>query len=603
MISFLQVFQVIFSAILVSLAVPNEFFLLGCPYIALVSLIPLYIVIAECASYKSAFLLGALHTFFVHLLSSFWLAFFKDFAIFTLGASALGTALIGGILGRMLYVPYARYGGQKNFPEETNPSCSKKRLEEGAGGAAYGIPFRVFWFACAYTLYEWYKASGTGFLAYPWGTLSSSAFEWRLFMQIADLTGAYGVSFLFALCSAVCAEGLLLLKRTAHLIAPQASLSALKHTAKLCIALFALSFLYGTFQYVKVRRAEKTLNAVLVQQNSNPWNESSDEASIIASEKLSEEKIAALRAEGKDVHLVVWSEGVLRHSFPNGQAYYSLYPPEEPLVSFIERMNVPFIIGGPYIADGETHRLSNAALLFDAEGIFRGAYEKIHLVPFAEVLPGEEYEWAVDLMDKLVGISAGWKAGDQYVLFDIPCEWNEERAKSASKIVSLAKDEANQAAQKSTPLVRVGTPVCFGDAFPSDVCAPLHRYGSDVFINITDDSWSNTKSAEYQHFVIASYRAIEYRTTLVRSTNAGYSVVLDPAGKILADMPLFERDALAVSIPVYKHTMTVYALFGNWLPFVFGVLIIAYCLYVSLAFVFGEDFIYESTNPTQASEY
>ena len=119
MSNFLQVFRVIFSAILVSLAIPNEFFLLGCPYSALVSLIPLYIAVTECTSYRSAFRLGALHTFSVHLLSSFWLAFFKDFAIFTLGASALGTGLIGGILGRMLYVPYARYGGQKNLCKET----------------------------------------------------------------------------------------------------------------------------------------------------------------------------------------------------------------------------------------------------------------------------------------------------------------------------------------------------------------------------------------------------------------------------------------------------------------------------------------------------
>ncbi|MFC2280549.1 MAG: nitrilase-related carbon-nitrogen hydrolase, partial [Treponema socranskii subsp. buccale] len=173
-------------------------------------------------------------------------------------------------------------------------------------------------------------------------------------------------------------------------------------------------------------------------------------------------------------------------------------------------------------------------------------------------------------------------------------EWSERRARSESKIVSLAKGAGDLAAEEEMPLVRVSAPVCFGDAFPSDVCGPLHRYGSDVFINITDDSWSNTKSAEYQHFVIASYRAIEYRTTLVRSTNAGYSVVLDPAGKIVADMPLFEQDALAVSIPVYKRSTTAYALFGNWLPFVFGVLIIAYCLYVSLAFVFGDDFIYEA---------
>ena len=96
---------------------------------------------------------------------------------------------------------------------------------------------------------------------------------------------------------------------------------------------------------------------------------------------------------------------------------------------------------------------------------------------------------------------------------------------------------------------------------------PLFLNGTELFINITDDSWSLKNSSEIQHFVIASYRAIEYRTTLVRSANAGYSVVVDPSGKVIADLPLFEDVALAYDIPVYKRTMTTYARFGNWLPY------------------------------------
>jgi apolipoprotein N-acyltransferase len=98
------------------------------------------------------------------------------------------------------------------------------------------------------------------------------------------------------------------------------------------------------------------------------------------------------------------------------------------------------------------------------------------------------------------------------------------------------------------------------------VCRALFQAGSEIFVNITNDSWSMTNSAEYQHFAIASFRAMEFRTTLIRSTNSGYSVVVNPKGQVIADMPLFEEASLYTSVPIYQRTMTVYCLFGNWLP-------------------------------------
>ncbi|MBQ9495680.1 MAG: apolipoprotein N-acyltransferase [Treponema sp.] len=572
MSNFLQVSYVIFSAILVSLAIPNELFLLGSPYIALVALIPLYMAIAKCRSYKTAFWLGMLHTTTVHILSSFWLAFFKDFAIFTLGASAAGTSVIGMILGRMLFLPYAH-------------ASAKSTLLENAAIKSYRIPLRIFWFAVVYTLYEWFKSAGLGFLAYPWGTLSSTAFRWHLLMQIADLTGTYGISFLFALCSAVCAEGLLLAEKLPQAPTPHALLASFKNAVHVFVILLALSFVYGAYQYAKPRTPQKKLNAVLVQQNSNPWDEISDNDSIMRSQRLSEEKIKELRARGETADVVVWSESVLRYAFPQAENHYAHAPEDEPLLEFIKRMNTPFIIGGAYLVDSIAHSYNNAALLFDADGNFRASYGKIHLVPFAEVLPGTEYKLVRQLMQRVVGISAGWVAGDQYVCFDMPAQWHGQKQKKNAKIVSLADTMHEQIEKENArPLVRVSTPVCFGDAFPADVCRPLFLHGCEVFINLTDDSWSHTKSAEYQHFVIASYRAIEFRTTLVRSTNAGYSVVVDAAGNILADMPLYEEGAIAASIPVYERQMTVYALLGNWLPALFAIITLAYCAYICSTF-------------------
>jgi apolipoprotein N-acyltransferase len=567
MSNFLQVFYVLFSAVLVSLAIPNEFLLFGSPYIALISLIPFYIALSQCRTYTRAVWLTVLQVTIVHIISSFWLAYFKDFAVFTLGGSAAGTGIIGGIFGILFYVPFA---------QETQ----YKQLREVSGTDTRRIPLRIFWFAGAYTLYEWCKS--TGFLAYPWGTLSSTAFRWKLLMQIADLTGTYGITFLFALFSAVCAEGWLLAGRLYASPSPRAAYLTFRRTAETCIVLFACAFIYGAVQYAIPRHAEKILNTVMVQQNYNPWNSINDDDTILLSEHLTETKINELHLEGKHPDVVVWSEGVLQHAFPGAAGYYSRNPLEEPLSSFISRMDTPFIIGGSYLADPVRRGYNNAALLFDKTGTFRGSYGKIHLVPFAEVIPGIEYKWVGQLMQKVVGISAGWLAGDQYVYFDIPGHWSPERPKPAVKVIPLDESYSQQLSDENKqPLVRISAPICFGDAFP-DVCRPLFLNGSEVFMNMTDDSWSLTNSAEYQHFIIASYRAIEYRTTLVRSTNAGVSVVLDPAARELASMPLFVPDSKAVPIPVYRRIMTVYALFGNWFPHILAVLAVAYCIYIVL---------------------
>ena len=112
----------------------------------------------------------------------------------------------------------------------------------------------------------------------------------------------------------------------------------------------------------------------------------------------------------------------------------------------------------------------------------------------------------------------------------------------------------------------------------------MAKHGTELFVNITDDSWSQKKSSEYQHFVVSSYRAIETRTTMARSTNSGYSVVIDPTGKIIHDMPLFEATSSFFQIPVYQRKQTTYMTFVNWLPkiIIVFVLIVSTLVYINL---------------------
>ena len=578
------IFSSVFSGFMLSAAIPNEFYLFGCPVFTLISFIPLYLIFNKIKDFKLAFLAFFLQTLTTHLVSSFWLAYFKDFAIFTLGASALGTACIGGAFGLYFFLPYYSTSSQNKL----NENSLKLQIFQAP-------VFRILYFAAIYTLYEWAKSSG--FLGYPWGTVSSAMYKWPLLMQTASITGTYGITFVIIMFNAIAAEFLMLyygnysLQKTKYCQTVQ--------MAKLLGMLLALMLLHGLVQYDIVRKPIKELTAILVQQNSNPWDEDSDEKSILVSQRLTQEKIDELKMQDRKADLVIWSEGCLHKNFPGGENYYTWFPPEKPLVEFVKDIKVPCIFGGSVTRSRKImhngkkvsrREYYNSALLFDEDGHYRGYYAKNHLVPFAEALPFMEVPAIHAFMEKVVGISAGWTPGDQYVYFDVPCRVTENFRLPAVKDIDLNKDYMQQKLEEKTPYtVRLSTPICFDDAF-TDIMRPLFLNGCELFVNITDDSWSLKRSSEIQHFVIASYRAIEYRTTLIRSANAGYSVVVDPAGKVIADQPLFEESSIVYDVPVYEHKMTTYARFGNWLPYLCIVIFVLCCVYAW--FIFEEwDYI------------
>lgn len=572
------IFSSVFSGFMLSAAIPNEFYLFGCPIFTLIAFIPLYLIFNKIKDFKLAFTAFFVQTLTTHLISSFWLAFFKDFAIFTLGASALGTACIGGAFGLYFYLPY-------------NTTFSQNKLNENSLKLElFSSPvFRILYFSVIYTLYEWAKSSG--FLGYPWGTVSSAMYKWPLIMQTASVTGTYGITFVIIMFNAVASEFLMLYYGNCSL--QKSKYNQTVQTAKLLGMLIVLMLVHGLYQYDKVRKPIKELTAIMVQQNSNPWDEDTDEKSILVSQKLTQEKITELEMQNRSADLVIWSEGCLHRNFPAGETYYEWFPPEKPLVDFVKEIEVPCIFGGAVTrtkkttVDGkkvERRLYFNSALLFDADGHYRGYYPKNHLVPFAEALPFMEIPAIHAFMQKVVGISAGWTPGDQYVYFNVPCRITENFKLPGVKNIDLNKSYYQQNLEEKTPYtVKLATPICFDDAF-TDIMRPLFLNGCELFVNITDDSWSLKKSSEIQHFVIASYRAIEYRTTLIRSANAGYSVVVDPAGKVIADQPLFEESSMVCDVPVYEHKMTTYARFGNWLPYLCIIIFVLCCLYAWLIF-------------------
>ncbi|HHU36544.1 MAG TPA: apolipoprotein N-acyltransferase [Treponema sp.] len=495
-------FLLLLSALMLSLGIPNEFFKLGSSIFGIFSLVPLYLAIRDTSSYRRAGVLTGAMFFLVHLMSSFWLANFKDFALFTLGGSAMFYFFLGIPIGWAL-----RYSFR--FP----PS------------------WRPFLFAAIWTLWEWVKS--IGFLAYPWGTLVMTSRELIPLIQIADLCGNWGIGFLICLFSAVCAE--LLAAKNRRSVVPAALFT---------LALILLSTTYGLIRLANPPEMETSLDTILVQNNADPWENGAIRKNLLSSQKLTRKMIPK---PNNPPDLVVWSESILNLPYLNNRDYYERIPREDPFVSFLGDINAPLLAGSPVIVDEYSNLYSNSVILIDSDGTQLDWYGKIQLVCFAEYMPFTEYKWVRSFFDSIVGFSSSWVPGSEY------------------KSLSLENKEGKT--------IRFAAPICFEDAF-SSLTARLHNTGSNLLLNLTNDSWSKTESAEYQHFVIASFRAIELRTTLVRSTNAGYSVVVDPFGRVLYDMPLFVADSIRVPVPIYPHTKTVYARFGDWFPAFLAMLII-----------------------------
>lgn len=525
----------ILSAVLLAAAIPSEFLRFGSAFIGLFALLPHFIALKNSSSMKESILLCFIQCITAHILSSWWLGLFEGFAFFTLGASALGTGTIHAIFGIFFFLP------KYILSLDSTPDTIKSKVS-----SPY---FTIIWFTAVYTVFEFVKC--TGFLAYPWGTIPLAAYNAKFLSQIVDLAGVRLITFIYSLFAATAAVYFDEWMKTKKIFDFQPALAV--------TLIFTVSIFYGVFQYTKERTPEKYINTVFIQQNADPWKMKDDRESILCSQKLTAKAVHEMRRSGFDPDIIVWSEGILRYPLPEGMFHYRYYPEESPLLNFIQNYEVPFIIGGPYSLNFDNLEFYNSAILFNKDASLKDYYAKTQLVPFAEYIPLTKYKIVQKILMKLAGFARGWVPGNAYKAFDVECE--------------------NSDGAKTTAFLSI--PICFEDAF-GDCFRGLKKAGSELFVNITDDSWSMTESAQYQHYVIAWFRAMEFRTTLIRSTNSGVTVVVNPAGKVLADLPLFEQTYLNFQVPLYKNTKTVYLLFGEWLSFILVIFIAVYTVFAIL---------------------
>jgi apolipoprotein N-acyltransferase len=537
-------FLAVLSGILLPLALPNELFPWGNPALGLIALVPLYLALASTTGYGMAFLASAVFGGLAHGLSSYWLWFFKDFRYWTLGSSSLAYMIVYGCLGLYLRGVLKRSG-----------------------------LYRTLAFAAVWTVFEWGKSNG--FLGYPWGLITYSWNNVLPAIQLAESTGVYGLGFALVLVSGGLAEVVLsiqpVLASQRALIHPSrnegpAGLSArllpplpsgrgarVAGSGPLVVAVVLMIGIlgYGCLALAKTREPRGSFPAVLVQQNIDAWESAGgEEEALSVSVALA---TAAIEAAGRKPDIILFSETSLKRPWEEFRSFYSRTPRKDPLIPFLARNDVWLFTGLPEILDWDTYEATNSVVLINPRGQQVASYAKMHPVPFAEALPFWEYAGFRRFIQEVVGLESGWTMGTERVIFELPTS--------------------------GAGLVKFAGPICFEDAF-AYLCRRFVNDGAELFINLTNDSWSKTRSAEIQHFVAARFRSVEARRVLVRSTNGGVSGIVMPDGSVRDLLPLFSPEARLVDIPVYTGETTPYMLFGDWFVAMLAVLLAALLLLV-----------------------
>lgn len=350
-------------------------------------------------------------------------------------------------------------------------------------------------------------------IGFPWNLLGYAAAGNAALVQVTPITGIFGLSLMVAAYNALLAW--------AVLQASQGNRSSLQPLLYITVLIAAVALVAPRF----VPQATPDHTAHLVQTNfpvamSYPrdWMES-HKSDLDDLEQIS------IGAAQKIPGIVVWPEVPAPFSLQDGR--------------FLTRaQRIARGAGGGFLVGVIDWKplgngrigANNSAALLDSSGALDFIYDKIHLVPFSEYVPWRKY---LTFANGLTSVIGDFEHGSQYKVGRIP-----------------------------------GGPfsayICYEAIFPNEV-RRFTLAGADLFVNISDDGWFGGSSAPPQHLAMARVRAAENRRWLLRDTNNGITVSVDPYGRIVARLPANVRGELDAPYG-FRTDITPYARWGDWLP-------------------------------------
>jgi apolipoprotein N-acyltransferase len=377
---------------------------------------------------------------------------------------------------------------------------------------------RVIALAASLTLSEWLR--GHVLTGFPWNAFGYALTEPLALAQTASLIGLWGLTFL----------------SVAIFASPAALIDGSSRGRKPWIApVMALLVLAAMGIFGGVRLGlQPTMTAANVKLRIMQPNLQQDVRFNYSAKAEVMQKYLTLsdRASGpqstgvRDASILIWPES----AFPffltreaDAMAQIADLLPEGTIL-LTGAVRAPDLPPGTKIT-----RAYNSIYAIDHDGSVLSVYDKLHLVPFGEYLPFQNWMEKLGFV-QLTKVQGGFIPGTRRRPMKIP---------NAPRLLPL---------------------ICYEAIFPGDVVARDDRPG--WIVNLTNDGWFGISSGPYQHFQQTRLRAIEQGLPVVRAANTGISAVIDPLGRVIARLGLGVEGVLDSSLPS-AIAPTIYARNGD----------------------------------------
>lgn len=347
----------------------------------------------------------------------------------------------------------------------------------------------------------------------PWALLGYSQTAAPAVVQIADVTGVFGVSFVVMAVNAALAAWW------------AARNPAARGGLVVAVLLIAATLGYGARQ-LRVYGgggADDTVPIATAQANldlGTQWKSEFYGANLAAYADLTMRAVEAHPAA-----LVIWPESALTF-FLESEPSYRVY-----LARLLTAVHATLLTGGPRVVAspaGETFR--NAAFVVTPTGEVAAIYEKRTLVPFAEYFPLA----GVDLLRRQFGKVREFTPG--------------------TRQEPLA-----------TPAGPAGMMIC-NEAMLGAEAVDRVRRGAEWLVTLTNDSWVGRRHYAEIAYAMVRLRAVEVRRWLVRASTSGPSAIVDPAGRVVARLGFDQTGFLTAGV-VRRRDVTLYARVGDAFAF------------------------------------
>lgn len=338
------------------------------------------------------------------------------------------------------------------------------------------------------------------FTGFPWGLLGYSQWQNPSFIQIAEFTGIYGVSFLIIFFNILI---FLWIKNKKIKL----------FSIFFFLLLFSSNFFILSLRKNSIPKSANNFSVVLLQGNIDQYKKWD---SYFINEILNSYKRLAESAP-QSCQLMIWPETAVPGWIPNENWLM------ERLKNIITPTKTFHLVG----AVTNQNKNYNSAFLFNSKGDILARYDKTHLVPFGEFVPMHAFlkKW-IKVLNQLGGFDSG-------------------------KETKLLKIEN----------MTLGVNICYEAIFPNLIRQQALK-GAELLINITNDGWYLDTAALEQHFSMNIFRAIENRRTLIRCANTGISGVIKPNG-IISKWSESNKQTILEDLVPLSSEITFYTRYGD----------------------------------------